>query len=143
MVEFAVVTSFHFSSMETLQTFNAFFLAYGDTGLLLLRVAVGAIFLVHGVKKLDGKMGGFMTFIGVCEALGGLALVLGLLTQLAGLGLAIIMLGAIYKKTMEWKVPFTTMKAMGWEFDLALLGACIALLTLGAGLYSIDMNIGL
>jgi putative oxidoreductase len=112
--------------------------AYGDAGILLLRLPIAIIFLVHGVKKLDGKMGGFMRFIGVAETLGGLAILLGFLTQLAALGLAIIMLGAIYKKIVEWKVPFTTMEKMGWEFDLVILGACAALMTLGSGLYGVD-----
>jgi putative oxidoreductase len=112
---------------------------YGDAGILILRLVVAIVFLVHGIKKLDGKMGSFMTFIGIAETLGGAALLVGFLTQLAALGLAIIMLGAIYKKVVEWKVPFTTMEKMGWEFDLMILGACAALMTLGSGAYGIDV----
>jgi putative oxidoreductase len=111
---------------------------YGDAGILLLRLPIAIIFLVHGTKKLDGSMGNFMRFIGVAETLGGLAILLGFLTQLAALGLAIIMIGALYKKIVEWKVPFTAMDKMGWEFDLMILGACAALMTLGSGAYGID-----
>lgn len=106
---------------------------YADLGLLVLRVAIGVIFLYHCKGKLKGNMGGFMTFIGAAELAGGLALVLGVLTELAALGLAIIMVGAIWKKTQEWHVPFSAQDKMGWEFDLALLAGCIALMTLGPG----------
>lgn len=126
-----------------MQEFNSFFLSYSEIGLLLLRIAIAAIFIVHGTKKLNGKQGGFMTFIGVCETLGAIAILFGVLTQLAALGIAIIMLGAMYKKINEWNIPFTAMDKMGWEFDLMILGACITLLTLGAGVYSVDMYIGL
>ena len=111
---------------------------YGDLGLLLLRLCIAAIFLVHGPKKLSGAMGGFMTFIGICETAGALAILAGFLTQLAVLGIAIIMIGATWKKINEWHIPFTTMQNTGWEFDLLILGTCLALLFLGAGAYSVD-----
>ncbi len=116
-------------------------LQYPDYGLLFLRIAVAATFLAHGPKKLNGSMGGFMTFIGVCETLGALAVLLGVLTQWAALGLGIIMCGAIYKKNMEWHVPFAAKDKMGWEFDLMILAACIALLTLGAGSMVVSVGI--
>lgn len=123
-----------------MHAFDALFLPYGSVGVLALRLAIAAIFLVHGTKKL-GNLTSFMGFIGICETLGGLAMLFGFLTQLAALGLGIIMIGAMYKKINEWHVPFTAMDKMGWEFDLILLGACIALLTLGAGVYSVDSMI--
>lgn len=126
-----------------MQAFDAFFLSYGSYGVLALRLAIAIIFLYHGSKKL-GNITSFMGFIGICEMLGGLALLFGFLTQLASLGLGIIMIGAIYKKTQEWHVPFSAMDKMGWEFDLALLGGCLALLTLGGGVISVDhMLLGL
>lgn len=85
-----------------------------------------------------------MGFIGICETLGGLAILFGFLTQLAALGLGIIMVGATYKKINEWKVPFTSQKTTGWELDLIILGGCMTLLMLGAGAYSVDsMLLGL
>ncbi len=111
---------------------------YGDVGILALRLAMGVIFLVHGVKKLDGKMGKFLLFIGIAETLGGAALLVGFLTQWPAIGIAIIMVGAIYKKITEWHVPFTAMNKTGWEFDVILLAACVALMTLGSGLYGVD-----
>jgi len=114
------------------------FYNYGDLGVLVLRLCLAAIFLVHGPKKLNGAQGNFMLFIGAAETAGGIAMLLGFLTQLAVIGLGIIMIGAIYKKMNEWHVPFTAMDKSGWEFDLLILGACITLLTLGAGAYSVD-----
>lgn len=112
---------------------------YADLGLLALRGAIAAIFLVHGPAKLSGKMGSFMTFIGAAETAGGLAILVGFLTQLAAVGLGIIMLGAIYKKITEWKIPFTAMDKTGWEFDLLILAGCVTLLFFGGGLYSVDV----
>ena len=111
---------------------------YSDWGLLAMRLAICIIFLAHGPKKLSGAQGGFMLFIGICETLGALAMLLGFLTQLAAMGLGIIMLGAMYKKKFTWHVPFSTMSGIGWEFDLMILGACLALITLGAGAMSVD-----
>ncbi len=113
-------------------------LLYPDLAPLALRVAIGIVFLVHSRGKLK-NITSFMGFIGVCELLGGAALVLGFLTQWAALGLAIIMVGAAYKKHFEWNVPFFTLEKMGWEYDFVLFAGCVALLVAGPGSYSIDM----
>ncbi len=117
-------------------------MGYSDIGLLALRLAISAIFLYHCRSKLN-NLSSFMGFIGVVELLGGIALVVGFLTQLAAIGLAIIMIGAIWKKTQEWRVPFSAMDKMGWEFDLVLLAGCIALITNGPGLYALDASVTL
>lgn len=111
--------------------------AYSDWGLLLLRLCIGIIFIVHARGKL-ANINSFMGFIGVCEMLGGLALIFGFLTQLAALGLAIIMAGAAYKKHFEWKVPFFTLEKMGWEYDFVLFGANILLFLVGSGEIAVD-----
>ena len=112
--------------------------SYGDFSLLVLRLAIAAIFFAHGPKKLNGSMGSFMTVIGWIETVGGISVLLGLLTQLGALGLGIIMLGATWKKINEWHVPFTAMDKMGWEFDLIIFAACFVLFVMGAGYYSVD-----
>lgn len=137
MLHCTVVHLFLFFSMHA---FNTFFLAYSAIGLLCLRVVIGAIFLYHGPKKL-GNMASFMGFIGMCETLGGLAVLFGFLTQLAALGLGIIMIGATYKKINEWHVPFYATDKTGWELDVMILGGCIVLLTMGAGIYSVDQMV--
>jgi len=113
-------------------------LGYPDLAPLVLRLAIGIIFVVHGLPKVK-NINSFMGFIGVCELLGGIALILGFLTSWAALGLIIIMLGAIYKKTVEWKVPFFTLEKMGWEYDFLIIAGCLALLFVGPGSYSADM----
>lgn len=122
---------------------------YSAFGLLALRIAVGVIFLVHGKAKwamwkmqsseqMKPGMINLLRFLSIAEPLGGLAVLLGFLTPLAALGLAIIMLGAIHAKISMWKVPFMTQSNTGWEFDLMILGATVAIIFLGAGSISLD-----
>lgn len=117
---------------------------YSDVGLLALRLAVAAVFLAHGTSKFGvwkqpaKGLNKMMRLLSVAEPLGGIALLFGFLTQPAALGLAFVMGGAIYFKSMVWKVPFSSSEKSAWEFDLLILAACLALLTLGAGSISLD-----
>ncbi|KAA0206152.1 DoxX family protein [Candidatus Uhrbacteria bacterium] len=117
---------------------------YSDIGLLLLRWVVGMIFLAHGRSKLGSwkqpakGMNGMMRVLSIAEPLGGVAMIFGFLTQPAALGLAFVMGGAIYFKSMVWKVPFSSGEKSAWEFDLLILAACLVLLTMGAGAASLD-----
>ncbi len=120
-----------------------------DIGLLLLRLALGSVFIVHGGQKLMmgfGATTGMLVNMGVpaasligpllaiVEPLAGIALVLGLLTRLAGLAIAVDMTGAIlfFHRFHGFFVP------QGIEFVmmLATVGAVLALL--GAGRMSAD-----
>lgn len=115
---------------------------FNDYGLLLLRLAVGLIFLVHGYQKLrmwkmkpspemPSKMLNTMRALSVVELLAGAALILGIFSQLAAIALAAVMVGAIYYKIVVWKKKFT--EPGGWEFDLILLAASLAILFSGGG----------
>ena len=78
------------------------------TVLWVLSILLGAMFVFSGGMKLlkpaevkpmfvhYGYAAWFATFIGVCEALGGLGLLLPRLAALAAAGLTIIMAGAVY-----------------------------------------------
>ena len=116
-------------------------------GLLALRLALGLIFVAHGYPKLahqgSGMQGffvqhglpGYFVFIsGVLEVFGGLLLALGLFTRAAALLLAAEMGVAI------WKVHSGDgfLAVHSYEFPLAVLTACFALATVGAGLVSLD-----
>ncbi|MBT6254293.1 DoxX family membrane protein [Candidatus Uhrbacteria bacterium] len=114
------------------------FLAYGDAGIVILRFAVGFIFLYHGIKKwtmppVKGMMKNMMSMLKFLEPVVGLLLIVGLYSQLMALIIIILMIGAIVLKISMMKIPFASMKATGWEFDLILLAAAIVLLVSGAG----------
>lgn len=133
-----------------MQHLRAFASNHWSWGLLALRLAVGSVFLFHGIQKwalwgeapssasLTPNMLNIMKFLSIVEPLGGAALILGFLTQFAAIGLGLIMLGAIYFKMQVWNMPFAAQSATGWEFDLVLLAASIQLLFSGAGKYSLD-----
>lgn len=116
-------------------------------GLLALRLALGIIFFSHGYPKLAHQGGGMQAFFiqyglpgyfvfvsGTLEAFGGLLLASGLFTRGAALLLAIEMAVAI------WKVHSGAgyLAVHNYEFPLALLTACFALATVGAGTVSLD-----
>jgi len=114
---------------------------------LALRIAVGAVFLVHGLQKqmfwkaqpsaqLPLGMIKVLRFLSIVEPLGGVAMLAGFLTRPAAIGLSIIMLGAINLKARQMKKGFTG--DGGWEFDFMILAANVALLLLGAGAWSLD-----
>ena len=87
-------------------------MAVEDIGLLVLRIALGVIFLYHGFPKLTnpkkmaqgfGKpnMVWFPFVLGFFETISGVAVLLGFLTQFAAAILAIVMLGALYYKIVK------------------------------------------
>lgn len=115
---------------------------YNDTALLILRLAMGVIFLFHAMPKLKnssgmGKMVGMpssmVLMLGIVEFLSGLGMVLGIYIQIAALLLAVVMVGAIYMKAVKWHIPFAAMDKTGWEFDLILLAVAIFILVNGGG----------
>jgi putative oxidoreductase len=120
--------------------------ALQPVGLLLLRVALGIIFISHGYPKLThpnamqgffvqhGLPGYFVTVAGVLEVFGGALIILGFLTRIAALLLAVEMAVAI------WKVHSAGgyLAVHNYEFPLVLAAACLALATVGAGRASVD-----
>lgn len=116
-------------------------------GLLILRLVVGAIFLVHGIQKLTNMEGtiGFFGQIGLnsfwawvvalVETLGGAALVLGVFVQYASALLSIILVVAVIMVKYKFGGPTLLGKFAAAEVDLALLGANLALMFTGAGRY--------
>ena len=118
-------------------------LQYNNIGLFILRLVIGIIFLYHALPKLKNPRGmaqgmgwpsGVIVLLGTVEFLSSLGLIFGIYTQLAAVLLGIVMIGAIKMKTMKWHVPFMGMTNTGWEFDLTLLAANIAVLLTGGGL---------
>src|SRR5215471_6173021 len=104
-------------------------------GLLVLRVALGIIFLYHGYPKLihggamqgvfvqHGLPGYFVFVAGVLETFGGGLLLVGLFTRAAALLLAIEMAVAIWKVHSGGGI----MAVHNYEFPLAMAAGCFAL----------------
>ncbi|MDQ6887728.1 MAG: DoxX family protein [Gemmatimonadota bacterium] len=121
-----------------------------DIGLLVLRVALGIIFVAHGGQKifvmgLAGTAGMFARMgiplpslmgraIALLEFGGGLALIFGILTPIVALALALDTLGAVVM--VKAKGGFFAPR--GAEFELILCAASLALGLTGGGSLSLD-----
>jgi len=116
-------------------------------GLLLLRLAVGVIFVYHGYPKLlhqgagmqgffsqHGLPGYFVYISGVLEVFGGGMLILGLFARAAGLLLAIEMAIAIWKVHSGGGIT----AVHNYEFPLVMGTAAFAIATASAGTISLD-----
>lgn len=124
-----------------------FLLLQSGWGLLLLRVAFGAIVIAHGLPKLKNLKGtasgfdgmGFRpgalwgTLVAFLEPLGGLAVLLGVLTVPLAALFAVEFLVIII-----WKIGKHMPFVGGWEFDLLIFAAAVVLLFSGAGMISLD-----
>ena len=115
-------------------------------GVLLLRVALGAMFIAHSVvlKLMTFTLAGtaqFFVSLGlpawlayatfVAEAVGGVLLVLGVQTRWVVLALSPILLGAVWVHAGNGWV-FTVANG-GWEYPGYLFVLCIAQAMLGDG----------
>ena len=124
---------------------------YSSWGLTVLRVVVGAIFLLHGAHNLFetgiGAVAGTFhslqiplpllsaVVVTLLEFLGGIALLLGGFTRAAGAVLAMDMFVATLLVYLE---PGSFKKGGGIELPLTLLAASIALALSGRGAASLD-----
>jgi putative oxidoreductase len=131
-----------------------------DLAMLVLRVAVGALFIGHGLQKLAGWFDGpglagttrMMESLGLrparrnaiasglTESVGGALLLAGLLTPLAVALLAATMITAIRK------VHFANglwASNSGYEYNLVLIVAGLAIVAAGPGSISVDSAVGL
>ncbi|MBP9864521.1 DoxX family protein [Patescibacteria group bacterium] len=118
-----------------------------DIALLVLRIAAGVIFVLHGYGKLFGGAPGMTGFTGMVanmgfplpivfayaaalsEFVGGLALIFGLFTNVFSVLLSIVMIVA-FTGAKHLKLP------MG-DVDLALLSIAIAIYLVGPGMYTV------
>ena len=128
-----------------------------DLGLLILRVAVGAVMLAHGMnhgRNLDStatrfesigfrqaKMQAFMS--SATEVAVGAALISGFLTSFAAAGLVAIMVVAGISNHRNAGFFVFSRPTEGWEYVMILAVSGLALATMGAGEWSIDGAIGL
>lgn len=127
---------------------------------LFLRLVLAVVMFPHGAQKVlgwwgghgfDGTMGFLTGTVGLpwlvallviaIEFLGPLALAIGALTRLAALGMVAVMVGAIatvhasHGFFMNWS---GAQQGEGFEYHLLVIGIALALLSGGAGRFSLD-----
>ena len=112
-------------------------------GLVLIRIAVGLVFLMHGWMKVNnmpmvvgmfagmGLTGGVAVFIAWLEVIGGIALMLGFLTRVFGVVFGIEMVVA-YFLTGGFATPYQK-----HELELVLMLLSFGLALTGSGKYSV------
>jgi len=130
-----------------------------DTGMLIVRLALGIAMFPHGAQKLLGWFGGGgysatmqgMTQMGlpavvvflviIAEFFGALGLITGFLGRVAAFGVLCVMLGAIFLVHlpngffMNW---MGNQKGEGIEYHILAIGIALAVLIRGSGRLSID-----
>jgi len=111
-----------------------------------IRAAIGAIFLVHSLKKFDpswqewlvntaGLPAEMQLPIALAEFIGGILLIAGVLTRITGVVFSVILLGAIFN--IRWENGFFISQG-GWEWDLVMLAAVLSIIAVGPGRVSIS-----
>src|SRR4029078_3384314 len=123
-----------------------------DTGLLILRLALGLTMAAHGYNKFFGKGGLAGTAVwfdsmgmkpgmfharaaATTEMSAGLGLAAGLLTPIPAAGFVALMLVAAW--TVHRPNGFFIVKE-GWEYNLILAASAVAVATVGPGRFSLD-----
>lgn len=117
---------------------------------LLLRLALGTMFLAHGLLKImvftPAGTAGFFASLGLpgwlayptmgAEVLGGLLLIAGVQTRYVALALVPILVGSLWVHSGNgW---LFTAENGGWEYSLFLTVAAVAQALLGDGAYSLN-----
>ncbi len=133
-----------------------------DVTLLVVRLALGWVFIYNGGGKLFGwfHRGGihayapffantahlhpgtlFAVLSGLTEFAGGLALALGLLGRLAGLAIFGDMVIAVITVTFKNGLEGNTLGS-GYELNIALAALALSVVVLGSGRFSLDSSLG-
>lgn len=129
------------------------------SGILILRLVLGLTLAAHGAQKLFGVFGGggprgtarsfaglgfrvpllMALAAGLAEFGGGLLFAAGLLTPLAALAITVVMLNAI--GTVHWRNGLFNSNG-GYEFNLLVWTAAVAIADTGPARFSLDNAIG-
>lgn len=135
--------------INAMQKFNDIgYDSFQNATLLILRLIVAAIFLYAGIAKwsfwsssiagMSDTVINLIRFLSIVEPLGALGFIVGFLTRWAAAGFSLIMIGAIVYLSSSGVSFFTQPQATGWDYNLLLLGASLAVLVFGAGKWSLD-----
>lgn len=116
-------------------------------GLLVLRIALGAVMIAHGYQKVFGGMQHFQQMLhglgiptwmayltAAAEFGGGILVVVGFLTRFAAFAILIDMLVAITKVHLHYGFVGPT----GFEFPMGMAAIAFSLIFTGPGPISID-----
>jgi putative oxidoreductase len=151
-------------------SFKRFLETSAPRSVLLIRLAVGTVFLSEGIQKFlypaENGVGRFTRigipspdlmapFVGVVEIVCGALILIGLLTRFAALPLIINMLVAILSTKVPillghgfWGFSLRSLPYYGFwgmlheaRTDFAMLFGALFLLTVGGGLWSIDARL--
>ncbi len=118
-----------------------------DVPMLVLRIAVGIIFIVHGWQKVSepAKFSGFfmmqhfpafmVNVVGYVELVAGVLVLLGLWTSIAAVPLAIIIATALFY--VKGGAVFRAFNVPVFELDLLLLASLVVIFCKGSGKYAI------
>ena len=125
---------------------------------LILRVAVGAAMVAHGLPKVKGgwgkQSGDWVATMGVpaaaarlvtlLEFFGGIFLIVGLLVPVVAAFFAIQFAAIILMKSSKMKAGFMGAGGNpGFELDFAYLVLSVAILLIGSGAFSLDALLGI
>jgi putative oxidoreductase len=123
------------------------------------RITVGLVMLPHGMQKMFGWFDGagfggtlgyfdtigipavFAVLVIFAEFFGSLGLIFGFLSRIAAAGIALDMIGAIFKVHlifgffMNW---WGLRAGEGYEFHLLVIGLCVVVILAGSGKLSVD-----
>ncbi len=125
-----------------------------NPSMFVLRLVMGVIFIAHGAQKLFGMFGGIgiegtvkmveglglphpyvVAVIWACiEFAGGLFLLLGILARWSAAAIAVVMLIVTFKINLPYGF---FIQSGGIEYNLLIIAACIPLILLGGGSWSV------
>ena len=125
-----------------------------DLSMFLLRVIIGIIFAAHGAQKLFGMFNGIglegaariVEGVGIAkpylvatiwtyiEFIGGIFLIFGIMARWSASAIAFTMLVRLWKINLVY--GFFVQEG-GIEYNLMVIGACIPLILLGGGSWSV------
>ncbi|WP_251551419.1 DoxX family protein [Neobacillus muris] len=126
-----------------------------NTGILIIRLVIGLLFIGHGAQKLFGWFGGnglkatggwfdaigmkpgipMALIAGLVELFGGIFFTLGLFTPIAGImiaGTMVISIVKVHGRNGLWAV------SNGYEYNLTMLAVAIGIAFIGPGQYALD-----
>ena len=125
-----------------------------EWGAIPLRIALGIIFIDAGLGKFRRGIGGFSGWleslgvplprlagpgVATLELSGGAMLIVGLLVPWIAIPLALNMVVATWVNKFKEGAPFQgSSDQQGYELDVLMVFACVALVLLGAGPVSLD-----